>query len=40
MGLPNESTVKKLRRGQRSEAPTATGHPEWWPLRRQYNVYH
>ncbi|HSX82293.1 MAG TPA: type II toxin-antitoxin system RelE/ParE family toxin, partial [Candidatus Saccharimonadia bacterium] len=27
--LPNESTTKKLRRGQKSEAPTATGHPEW-----------
>ena len=21
-------------------APTATGHPEWWPLRRLYDTCH
>lgn len=38
--LPNESTTKKLRRGQKSEAPTATGHPEWWPVRKLYKSCH
>ena len=38
--LPNESTATQLRSGQKSEGPTATGHPEWWPLRELYQSYH
>jgi hypothetical protein len=31
-GLPNESTATKLRSGQKSEVPTATGYHSGWPV--------